>query len=100
MVTSWHDIGGLDGVVQEIQETVIIPFKRRSLFAKSTLLQPPKGILLKKIKYTISSQHIAVIIRPSRIYGKWEFIIFHKFVRGFMGMNNILAPSINRYKST
>lgn len=43
MVTSWEDIGGLDEVIQEIQETVIVPFTKAKLFSKSSLLQPPKG---------------------------------------------------------
>ena len=43
MVTSWEDIGGLDEVIQEIQETVIVPFTKTKLFSKSSLLQPPKG---------------------------------------------------------
>ena len=43
MVTSWEDIGGLDEVIQEIQETVIIPFTKTKLFSRSSLLQPPKG---------------------------------------------------------
>lgn len=45
MVITWEDIGGLDDVVQEIKETVILPFARRDLFLGSALLQPPKGNL-------------------------------------------------------
>ena len=43
MSVTWQDIGGLDGTVQEIKETVILPFARRDLFMGSLLLQPPKG---------------------------------------------------------
>ena len=46
MVVSWNDIGGLEDCIEEIQETVILPFKRKELFADSDLLQPPKGVLL------------------------------------------------------
>ncbi|XP_064637921.1 outer mitochondrial transmembrane helix translocase-like [Lineus longissimus] len=46
MVISWEDIGGLDETVQEILETVIMPFKRREIFGNSTLMQAPKGVLL------------------------------------------------------
>ena len=46
MVVSWEDIGGLEHCIEEIQETVILPFKRKELFADSDLLQPPKGVLL------------------------------------------------------
>ena len=45
MVTSWEDIGGLEETIREIQETVILPFKRKDLFAGSQLLQPPKGLV-------------------------------------------------------
>ncbi len=43
MLTSWEDIGGLDEVIEEIHETVLLPFTNRKLFSKSSLLQPPKG---------------------------------------------------------
>ncbi|XP_041363867.1 outer mitochondrial transmembrane helix translocase-like [Gigantopelta aegis] len=43
---SWTDIGGLDSIISEIQETVILPFKNTSLFQNSSLLQAPKGVLL------------------------------------------------------
>ncbi|PVD37847.1 hypothetical protein C0Q70_00449 [Pomacea canaliculata] len=46
MDVSWENIGGLDDVIQEIKEMVILPFKRADLFRHSTLLQPPKGVLL------------------------------------------------------
>jgi len=46
MVTSWEDIGGLEEIIDEIQESVILPFKRQDLFMGSQLLQPPKGVLL------------------------------------------------------
>ncbi|BFZ03480.1 hypothetical protein BsWGS_06519 [Bradybaena similaris] len=46
MDVTWESIGGLDSTIQEIQETVILPFKRADLFRNSSLLQPPKGILL------------------------------------------------------
>ncbi|KAL5017997.1 hypothetical protein ScPMuIL_003719 [Solemya velum] len=46
MAVSWENIGGLEDIIQEIQETVIFPFKRRELFLNSNLLQAPKGVLL------------------------------------------------------
>ncbi|KAH9513140.1 ATPase AAA domain-containing protein 1 [Bulinus truncatus] len=46
MDVTWESIGGLDSTIVEIQETVILPFKRADLFRNSSLLQPPKGILL------------------------------------------------------
>ena len=41
---SWNEIGGLEDVISQIQETVIFPFCRTDLFKNSSLLQPPKGL--------------------------------------------------------
>lgn len=46
MVTEWKDIGGLDDTIREIRDSVIMPFKHHDKFAKSGLIQPPKGVLL------------------------------------------------------
>ncbi|KAJ8318722.1 hypothetical protein KUTeg_003813 [Tegillarca granosa] len=46
MSTSWEDIGGLEEVIEEIKESVIFPFRRPDLFLNSSLIQPPKGVLL------------------------------------------------------
>jgi len=46
MVTSWDDIGGLDSTIQDIKETVILPFSRSELFSNSSLIESPKGVLL------------------------------------------------------
>ncbi|XP_076318256.1 no mitochondrial derivative isoform X2 [Tachypleus tridentatus] len=43
---SWSDIAGLDDIIQEIRETVILPIQKRELFQGSSLIQPPKGVLL------------------------------------------------------
>ncbi|EDV22117.1 uncharacterized protein TRIADDRAFT_59287 [Trichoplax adhaerens] len=43
---SWEDIGGLDDVINEILETVVLPFRRQDLFVGSNLLKPPRGVLL------------------------------------------------------
>jgi len=43
---SWSDIGGLDHVITEIKESVILPFRKRALFSASSLLSAPKGVLL------------------------------------------------------
>lgn len=40
---SWEDIAGLDEVVSELQDTVILPFQQRHLFHHSRLCQPPRG---------------------------------------------------------
>ncbi|XP_042344269.1 outer mitochondrial transmembrane helix translocase [Plectropomus leopardus] len=46
MKVSWRDIAGLDEVINELQDTVILPFQKRHLLAGSKLFQPPKGVLL------------------------------------------------------
>lgn len=43
---SWKDIAGLDNVVQELKESVVLPVKHREMFQTSTLYQAPKGVLL------------------------------------------------------
>lgn len=39
---SWEDIAGLENVIQELRETVILPIQRKELFADSQLTQAPK----------------------------------------------------------
>lgn len=46
MKVSWRDIAGLDETINELQDTVILPFQKRHLLAGSKLFQPPKGVLL------------------------------------------------------
>ncbi|XP_056146920.1 outer mitochondrial transmembrane helix translocase [Lampris incognitus] len=46
MKVSWRDIAGLDEVIYELQDSVILPFQKRHLLAGSKLFQPPKGVLL------------------------------------------------------
>ncbi|XP_065370965.1 outer mitochondrial transmembrane helix translocase [Calliphora vicina] len=43
---SWRDIAGLDSVVQELRESVVLPVRHRDLFSQSKLWQAPKGVLL------------------------------------------------------
>ncbi|XP_042326914.1 outer mitochondrial transmembrane helix translocase-like isoform X2 [Sceloporus undulatus] len=43
---SWKDIAGLDETVNDLQDTVILPFQKRHLFRHSMLCQPPRGVLL------------------------------------------------------
>ncbi|CRK95625.1 CLUMA_CG009083, isoform A [Clunio marinus] len=43
---SWKDIAGLDDVVQELKESVVLPVKHRGMFHNSSLYQAPKGVLL------------------------------------------------------
>ncbi|XP_028852637.1 outer mitochondrial transmembrane helix translocase isoform X2 [Denticeps clupeoides] len=46
MKVTWRDVAGLDEIITDLQDTVIMPFQKRHLFAGSKLFQPPKGVLL------------------------------------------------------
>ncbi|XP_034474729.1 ATPase family AAA domain-containing protein 1 [Drosophila innubila] len=43
---SWADIAGLDAIVQELRESVVLPVRHSDLFQHSQLWKPPKGVLL------------------------------------------------------
>ncbi|MBW03268.1 ATPase family AAA domain-containing protein 1, partial [Eschrichtius robustus] len=43
---TWSDIGGLNDVITDLKDTVILPIKKKHLFENSKLLQPPKGVFL------------------------------------------------------
>ncbi|XP_023262137.1 ATPase family AAA domain-containing protein 1-B-like [Seriola lalandi dorsalis] len=55
MQITWRDIAGLDEVITELKETVILPVQKRHLFQGSRLLQPPKAHILGKLMLIISS---------------------------------------------
>ncbi|KAE8739356.1 hypothetical protein FOCC_FOCC015127 [Frankliniella occidentalis] len=46
ITTTWDQIAGLDNVLQELRETVILPIQKKELFADSHLTRAPKGVLL------------------------------------------------------
>jgi SpoVK/Ycf46/Vps4 family AAA+-type ATPase len=43
ITVSWTNIAGLDHMIQELRETVILPIQRKELFADSQLTTAPKG---------------------------------------------------------
>jgi len=44
---TWSDIAGLESVVQELKESVVLPIKHKDVFQHSSkLYQAPKGVLL------------------------------------------------------
>jgi ATP-dependent 26S proteasome regulatory subunit len=58
---SWADIAGLEDVIEELRETVILPIQKKELFADSQLTQPPKGIVLVLQKYAseiVNKNHV------------------------------------------
>lgn len=46
ITTSWSDIAGLESVIQELRETVILPIQQRALLSESQLTTAPRGVLL------------------------------------------------------
>lgn len=54
---SWRDIAGLDEVINELQDTVILPFQKRHLLAGSKLFQPPKGTTASYLYKTFNFTH-------------------------------------------
>lgn len=46
ITTSWGDIAGLESVILELRETVILPIQQRALLAGSQLTTAPRGVLL------------------------------------------------------
>ncbi|KAL4833201.1 hypothetical protein H8958_010173 [Nasalis larvatus] len=43
---TWSDIAGLDDVIMDLKDTVILLIKKKHLLENSRLLQPPKAVLL------------------------------------------------------
>lgn len=54
---TWRDIAGLDEVINELQDTVILPFQKRHLLTGSKLFQPPKGTTAGHLNRTILVTH-------------------------------------------
>jgi ATPase family AAA domain-containing protein 1 len=46
ITVSWKDIAGLDNVVEELKESVVLPVRHRNMFNNSSLYSAPKGVLL------------------------------------------------------
>lgn len=40
---NWSDIAGLDAVIEELRESVVLPIRHRHLLATSKLWEAPKG---------------------------------------------------------
>lgn len=72
---SWKDIAGLDDVLQELRDTLILPVKNRKAFGSSQLLQPPKGFVYDgmNIGWWLTLNHLMFTFRcasawPSRLW--------------------------------
>ncbi|XP_034097706.1 outer mitochondrial transmembrane helix translocase [Drosophila albomicans] len=46
IAVKWSDIAGLDAVIQDLRESVVLPVRHRDMFKNSKLWQAPRGVLL------------------------------------------------------
>ncbi|KAM8716540.1 hypothetical protein ACLKA7_003421 [Drosophila subpalustris] len=46
IAVKWSDIAGLDAVIQDLRESVVLPVRHRDMFKGSKLWQAPRGVLL------------------------------------------------------
>ncbi|KAB1270951.1 ATPase family AAA domain-containing protein 1, partial [Camelus dromedarius] len=73
MHVTWSDIAGLDDVITDLKDTVILPIKKKHLFENSRLLQPPKGMKTKiweiKDKKEIQSNNMGFCFQGVLLYG-------------------------------
>uniref|UniRef100_A0A5F9CH68 ATPase family AAA domain containing 1 n=1 Tax=Oryctolagus cuniculus TaxID=9986 RepID=A0A5F9CH68_RABIT len=66
---TWSDIAGLDDVITDLKDTVILPIKKKHLFENSRLLQPPKDSFLRNRS---SSDHEATAMMKAQFMSLWD----------------------------
>ncbi|XP_069681213.1 outer mitochondrial transmembrane helix translocase-like [Periplaneta americana] len=69
---SWADIAGLEDVIQELRETVILPIQKKELFADSQLAQPPKDSFLRNRS---SHDHEVTAMMKALFMSLWDGLI-------------------------
>ncbi|KAK9488572.1 P-loop containing nucleoside triphosphate hydrolase protein [Lipomyces starkeyi] len=101
---SFEDIGGLEGIISDLRESVLYPLTMPSFFTQnSPLLQAPTGVLLygppgcgkTMLAKALASESSATFIniKISSILDKW-FGESNKIVAGIFSLAHKLQPSI------
>ncbi|KAF5374187.1 hypothetical protein D9758_004594 [Tetrapyrgos nigripes] len=101
--TTFSDIGGLDPIIMSLRESIIYPLLYPHLFSSSSLLGPPKGVLLygppgcgkTMLAKALARESNATFINISAsvLANKW-FGESNKLVAGLFGLARKAQPSI------
>jgi transitional endoplasmic reticulum ATPase len=99
---SWDDVGGLEGVIQNLKEAVEWPLKKPEVFTRMGI-NPPKGILLHGppgcgktlLARAVASESEAnfISVRGPEIFSKWVGES-EKAIREIFRKARMAAPSI------
>jgi SpoVK/Ycf46/Vps4 family AAA+-type ATPase len=100
---TFEQIGGLAAIGKALQRNVILPFRRPELFKQSSLLKPPKGILLHGppgTGKTLLARAVAreagftfIALNPARLLSKW-YGESNKLCDAYFSLAHKLAPTI------
>nr|XP_034995336.1 ATPase family AAA domain-containing protein 1-like isoform X1 [Zootoca vivipara]XP_034995337.1 ATPase family AAA domain-containing protein 1-like isoform X1 [Zootoca vivipara] len=66
---TWKDIAGLDEMVSELQDTVIMPFQQQHLLQHSRLCQPPRDAFLRNRS---EADHEATAMMKAEFMSLWD----------------------------
>jgi transitional endoplasmic reticulum ATPase len=100
--TKWSDIGGLDEVKRQLQETIELPLRKPELFRKAGIT-PPKGVLLygpPGTGKTLLAKAVAneaqanfISVKGPELVSKWVGES-EKHIRDIFRRARLVAPSI------